>query len=112
MRIHNLSDFKWSESTKTDPTRWDRNRREIAQELAVQALASPVALRVVINYIHGGLIDDRHSSKRQSEGCSVQPLPKLGEGGFEVRRILVDPGSSTDLLQMSTYKQMNYLPST
>ena len=36
----------------------------------------------------------------------------LGEGGFEVRRILVDPGSSADLLQMSTYKQMNYLPST
>ena len=35
----------------------------------------------------------------------------LGEGGFEVRRILVDPGSSADLLQMSAYKQMNYLPS-
>ena len=32
----------------------------------------------------------------------------LGVGGFDVRRILVDLGSSIDLLQMSTYKQMSY----
>ena len=36
----------------------------------------------------------------------------LGVGGFEVRRVLVDPSNSTDLFQMSAYKQMNYLPST
>ena len=35
----------------------------------------------------------------------------LGVGGFEVRRVLVDLGNSADLLQMSAYKQMNYLPS-
>ena len=36
----------------------------------------------------------------------------LGVGGFDMRRILVDPGSSIDLLQMSAYKQMGYSPST
>ena len=32
----------------------------------------------------------------------------LGVGGFDVRRVLVDPGNSADLLQMSAYKQMGY----
>ena len=36
----------------------------------------------------------------------------LGISEFDVRRVLVDPGSSTDLLQMSAYKQMGYSPST
>ena len=31
-------------------------------------------------------------------------------GGFDVRRVLVDLGSSVDLLQMSVYKQMGYSP--
>ena len=35
----------------------------------------------------------------------------LGVGGFDVRRILVDSGSSTDLLQMPVFKQMGYSPS-
>ena len=34
----------------------------------------------------------------------------LGIGDFDVRRILVDPGSSTNLLQMSAYKQMRLSP--
>ncbi|RVW31493.1 hypothetical protein CK203_105799 [Vitis vinifera] len=32
-------------------------------------------------------------------------------GGFDVRRILVDLGSSSNLLQMSDYRQMGYSPS-
>ncbi|WJZ87692.1 hypothetical protein VitviT2T_007056 [Vitis vinifera] len=36
----------------------------------------------------------------------------LGVGDFDMRIILDDLSSSTDFLQMSTYKQMNYLPST
>ena len=34
----------------------------------------------------------------------------LEVGGFDVRRILVDLGSSSNLLQMSDYKKMGYLP--
>lgn len=34
----------------------------------------------------------------------------LGINGFDVRMILVDLGSSVDLLQMSSYKQMRLLP--
>ena len=36
----------------------------------------------------------------------------LGVGDFDMRIILDDLSSSTDFLQMSTYKQMSYLPST
>ena len=32
----------------------------------------------------------------------------LGINGFDIKRVLVDPDSSIDLLQMSTYKQMGY----
>ena len=106
--IHNLSDIRWLESIKTDPTKWDWNRRclfhknhghtteqckspyylveklirvghlkqyvhiasgkrETVQEVAVQAPASPAAPKAIINYIHGGPIDDRHSSKQQRQ---------------------------------------------
>ncbi|XP_034708996.1 uncharacterized protein LOC117932064 [Vitis riparia] len=36
----------------------------------------------------------------------------LGIGDFDVRRILVDPGSSADLLQVSVIKQMGLVPSS
>ena len=36
---------------------------------------------------------------------------KLGVDEFDLLRILVDPGSSTDLLQMLAYRQMGYSPS-
>ena len=32
----------------------------------------------------------------------------LGVGGFDVHKILIDLGNSTDLLQMSAYRQMGY----
>ena len=35
----------------------------MAQGLAVQAPATLVALRVVINYIHGGPVDKKYNSK-------------------------------------------------
>nr|CAN66079.1 hypothetical protein VITISV_018658 [Vitis vinifera] len=40
-------------------------QRDMTQEVAVQAPTSLVAPRVVINYIHGGPVDDIHSSKCQ-----------------------------------------------
>lgn len=36
----------------------------------------------------------------------------LGIGDFDVKRILVDPGSSADLLQVSVVKQMGFIPSS
>ena len=122
-------------------------QRETNQDLVVQAFASSAVPRVVINYIHGGPIDERYNSKwkRQRllratfvrewvnsvqhnflEGSMhlvdgtitfasqvLQPhedalVLTLGISGFDVRRVLVDPGSLVDLLQMSAYKQMNY----
>ena len=38
-------------------------QKETSQELAVQAPTSLVVPRVVINYIHGSPVHDRHSSK-------------------------------------------------
>ncbi|KAL6348653.1 hypothetical protein AAG906_016182 [Vitis piasezkii] len=35
-----------------------------------------------------------------------------GISSFDVRRVLIDPGNSIDLLQMSVYSQMGLLPST
>ena len=35
----------------------------------------------------------------------------LGVGGFNVQRILINLGNSTDILQMSAYRQMGYSPS-
>ena len=35
----------------------------------------------------------------------------LGVNNFDVRRILINPGSSIDLLQMLAYKQMRDFPS-
>ena len=36
----------------------------------------------------------------------------LGVDNFDVRRVLIDPGSSVDLLQMSAYRQIGHSPST
>ena len=192
--ICDLSDFRWPEPIKTDPTRKDQNIRcsyhkdhehiteqckslhylveklikakhlekyvritngqsETTPKAIVQALTSPATLIVVINYIHGSPIDNKHSSRRQrrkllcatsireqmnsiqrtfAEG-SVHPVDDiiifppidvnwvlqphedaliltLGVGGFDVRRILVDLGSSVDLLKMSTYRQISHSP--
>nr|CAN65215.1 hypothetical protein VITISV_009494 [Vitis vinifera] len=106
----------------------------MVQDIAIQTLASPATPIVVINYIHGDPVDDRHNSKRQrrrlllmasirkrinSVQCTfskesvrliddtvtfssmdsnqvMQPhedglVLTLGVGGFNVRRILVDP---------------------
>ena len=42
-------------------------------EVAVQALASSTSPIIVINYIHGGPIDDKHNSRRQRQRllCAV-----------------------------------------
>ena len=45
--------------------RTTRKQREATPKAIVQAPASPKAPKVIINYIHEGLIDDKHSSRRQ-----------------------------------------------
>ena len=105
----------------------------------------------MINYIHGGPVDEEYNSKRKRQrllrATSVQEkinliqlrLPDkgmhpidgtitfpsidpnrvlhphqdvliltLGINDFDVRRILVDLGSSADLLQMFTFKQIGF----
>ena len=127
----------------------------MVQEAVIQTPTSSTAPRAIINYIHGGAVNDKHSSKRQRQRLlsttfvreqvnyvqrsfskgSVRPIDDivtfspvdanqvlqshedallltLGIYGFDVKRILVYPGSSVDLLQMSVYKQMRYSPST
>ncbi|XP_034706262.1 uncharacterized protein LOC117929923 [Vitis riparia] len=109
----------------------------------------PAAPKAVINYIHGGPLDEEYDSKRKRQrllwatsvcehvnsirpgiagggprpidGTIIFPLVdptrilqphrdalilSLGMGDFDVRRILIDPGSSADLLQASVISHM------
>ncbi|XP_034709008.1 uncharacterized protein LOC117932080 [Vitis riparia] len=86
-----------------------------------RAPAAPV--RAVINYIYGGPLDDEYSSKRKRQrllrSATVREHPHrdaliltLGVGDFDVKRILVDPGSSADLLQVAVIKKMGFIPSS
>ena len=125
-------------------------QRETTQDLVVQALASSAVPRVVINYIHGGPVDERYNSKWKRQRLLhatfvrewvssvqhnfskesmhlvdgtitfairvLQPhenalVLTLGISGFDLRRVLVNPSSSIDLLQMLAYKQMGHSPS-
>ena len=129
-------------------------QKEMVGDLAIQTPTTSTAPRVVINYIHGGSIDEKYNSKRKRQRllCAtsvrerinsiqhnlsngdapsmddmitfppinanrvMQPhenalIPTLGISGFDVRRVLVDPGSSANLLQMSAYRQMGLSPS-
>ena len=104
-QIRDLLGFRWLETIKIDPDRWDWNRRysyykdhgrtteqckslhylveklirvrhlkqyicttngqrEVTPKVAAQVLMSLATPRVVINYIHGGTIDDKHSTRR------------------------------------------------
>ncbi|XP_034672582.1 uncharacterized protein LOC117904180 [Vitis riparia] len=118
-----------------------------------RALATPV--RAMINYIYGGPLDDKYSSKRKRQRLlravtvrehvssirpglanrSIHPIDgtivfptldpsrglqphrdalilTIGVGDYDVKRILIDPGSSTDLLQVAVIKRMGFEPSS
>lgn len=117
-----------------------------------KAPSAPV--RVIINYIHGGPLDEEYNSKRkrhrllravtaQEHISSIRPglangsahpingtilFPPIDPAqvlqphrdaliltleieDFDVRKILVDPSSSANLLQVSLVKQMGFIPS-
>ena len=110
---------------------------------------TPIAPKAIINYIHGGPLDEEYNSKRKRHRLlrdasvrervntirpgvtdgSAQPINgtivfppvdptqilqphrdalilSLEMGDFDVRRILIDPGNSVDLLQASIVNQM------
>ena len=128
---------------------------EISRSQASEAPSAPIAPRAVINYIHGGPLDEDYDSKRKRQKLlraasvcecvnsirsgltsgSAHPIDEtinfpsidpililqphrdtlilsLGIEDFNVRRVLVDPGSSADLLQVSVVKKMGLVLSS
>ena len=127
---------------------------ESSQNLVTTPPTTSAALRVVINYIHGGPLDEEYDSKQKIQRLlqaasvreqvssirldltnrSMRPIDEtitfpsvdshqivqphqdaliltLRVSDFDVRWILVDPRSSTDLLQAFVIKQMGFSPS-
>lgn len=118
--IRELSDFRWLEPLKTDPTKGDHNRRcayhkehrhttkqyrslhylveklikaghlkqyirsgaknrETSRNPAVAAPTTPIAPKVMINYIHGGPLDEEYNSKRKKTKAVASHLcPRTG----------------------------------
>ncbi|XP_059591682.1 uncharacterized protein LOC132253520 [Vitis vinifera] len=76
---------------------------------------APTAPKAVINYINGGPSDEEYDSKRKRQRLLRVASPyrdalilSLEIGDFDVRRILVDPGSSADLVQASVISHMGH----
>ncbi|KAL6330050.1 hypothetical protein AAG906_039967 [Vitis piasezkii] len=78
-----------------------RQKREPSRDHGPRVPITPI--RVVINYIHGG---------PSMKNTTLKGKDKDWIGDFDVKRILVDPGSSADLLQVSVVKQMGFIPSS
>ncbi|RVW26623.1 Transposon Ty3-I Gag-Pol polyprotein [Vitis vinifera] len=76
---------------------------------------APAAPKTVINYINEGPSDEEYDSKRKRQKLlrarittSRRPHPVLEIGDFDVRRILVDPDSSANLVQASVVSRMGH----
>ncbi|RVW62196.1 hypothetical protein CK203_064429 [Vitis vinifera] len=123
--ICDLSDFIWPEPIKSDPARQDQNRRcfyhknhnhTIEQckslhylvEKLIKRSFSKGSVRSIDDIVTFSPVDANQVLQSHEDAL----LLTLGIYGFDVKRILVYPGSSVDLLQMSIYKQMCYSPST
>ena len=188
--IQDLSDFRWPEPLRADPSKRDHSKKcayhkehghttetsrslhylvekliragHLKQYLRSDARVRdtprnrdsgtpriPTAPKAIINYIHGGPLDEEYDSKRKRQKLlhaasvrervnSIRPritgggprpidgtiifppvdptrilqphhdtlILSLGMGDFDVRCILVDLGSSTDLLQASVISHM------
>ncbi|RVW25884.1 hypothetical protein CK203_110874 [Vitis vinifera] len=105
--------------------RSDNGGRDAPQHHNPGNLRAPVAPKAVINYITGGPSDEEYHSRRKrqklwnnhfSTSRSHRTLQRhrdalilsLEIGDFDVRRILVDPGSSADLVQASVMSHMGH----
>lgn len=70
----------------------------------VQCTFAKGSMRLIDDTITFPLIDVNQVLQMHEDTLILTP----GVGKFDVWRILVDPNSSTDLLQISTYKKMSY----
>ncbi|XP_034689225.1 uncharacterized protein LOC117917110 [Vitis riparia] len=100
--------------------RSDARDRDAARGHDSGTPAIPAAPKAVINYINGGPSDEEINSKRKRQKLlreamtphgyyvrTATPLIlSLGIDKFNVRRILVDPGSSADLVQAAVISHM------
>ncbi|KAL6316293.1 hypothetical protein AAG906_017924 [Vitis piasezkii] len=110
--IQGLSDFKWPRPIGTDPSMRDRTKK--------QKLLRAASIRERINSIRPGLtgeglhpIDGTIIFPPVDPTRTLQPhrdalILSLEIGEFDVRRILVDPGSSADLVQASVVGHMGH----
>ncbi|RVW16903.1 hypothetical protein CK203_088636 [Vitis vinifera] len=100
--------------------RSDTGGRDVSQHHNSEAPRAPVAPKAVINYINGGPSDEEYDSRHGTiifppvdPTRTLQPhrdalILSLEIGDFDVRRILVDPGSSADLVQASVIGHMGH----
>ncbi|RVW96535.1 hypothetical protein CK203_029657 [Vitis vinifera] len=89
------------------------------------ALRAPATPKAVINYINEGSSDEEYDFRRKMQKLlraasirehstrTLQPhrnafILSLEIGDFDVRRILIDPGSSADLVQASIVSHMGH----
>ncbi|RVW75026.1 hypothetical protein CK203_053656 [Vitis vinifera] len=127
--IQGLSDFRWPRPLETDPSKrpqqemrlpqrpWSYNRDMSAKR---QKLLRAASIRERINSIRPGLTGE---GPRPIDGTIIFPpvdptrtlqphrdalILSLEIGDFDVRRILVDPGSSADLVQASVIGHMGH----
>nr|CAN72341.1 hypothetical protein VITISV_025653 [Vitis vinifera] len=125
--IQGLSDFIWPRPLETDPSKRDDSKRCVfhkehdhTTETCRQKLLRAASVRERINSIQPGLIG---GGPRPIDGTIIFPpvdptrtlqphhdalILSLEIGDFDVRRILVDPGSSADLVQALVVSHMGH----
>ncbi|RVW21303.1 hypothetical protein CK203_110085 [Vitis vinifera] len=113
----NRGQMAWTNKIKSHG---ERSQQKIGESSRDHGPRAPTALvRAVIDYIHGGPLDEEYNSRRKRQRLLRAAIvrehkssirPGLASGSVHPR-ILVDPGSSADLLQVSVIKQMGFIPS-
>ncbi|XP_010660774.1 uncharacterized protein LOC104881656 [Vitis vinifera] len=95
--------------------RSDAGGRDASQNHNSGAPKAPAASKAIINYINEGPSEEEYDSKRKRQKLLRAASPhrdalilSLEIGDFDVRRILVDPGSLADLVQASVVSHMGH----
>ena len=98
-------DKKYNSKRKTQRLLWATSVRE--QVNSIQPRLADKGMCPIDGVITFSLVDPNRVLQPYQDVLILT----LGISDFYVRQILVDPGNSVDLLQMSTFKQMGFLPS-